>query len=74
MKTDPIFVHPEEAGNMQYWSRKFGVSDRQLLDAIMQTGSLRASVLREKLQEESWLHHPLRESMKALRNTINFIF
>jgi hypothetical protein len=74
MRADPIRIHPEVTGNMEYWSRKWGVSTRALHNAIMETGSLDAAVLKSTLRAQSWLHHPFRQSFKVLRSTVNFIF
>jgi hypothetical protein len=74
MNPDRQYIHPEEDGNLRYWSRKWGVTDAQLHQAILNTGSLRSDVLYEQLHQHSWKHHPFREGMKALRHTVNFIF
>lgn len=67
-------IHPEVTGHMEYWSRKWGVSTRQLHNAIMETGTLDAAALKSQLKANSWLHHPFRMSVRALRTTVNFIF
>lgn len=74
MNFDRQFVHPEEEGNLQYWSRKWGVSLPALHNAIIETGSLHIPVLKQKVHESSWRHHPVRETMKVLRSTVNYVF
>ena len=74
MRFDQQYVHPEEEGNVRYWSKKWGVSPSDLHRAIIETGTLNAGALKEKVHERSWRHHPLRATMKALRSTVNYVF
>jgi len=66
-RIDPKFVHPEDAQNMGYWSKKWGISDRELKDAILNTGTLRTAKLRNYLTRDSFFHHPF----QGVRNLTN---
>jgi hypothetical protein len=74
MRTTDNFIHPEEQGNLQYWSKKWGVSSYQLHEAIMNTGTLSADKLRQYLKRDSWLEHPVEGTKKILQKTIQYIF
>lgn len=51
MKTqDHTLIHPEDSSNIHYWTKKWGVSNRQLNDAILDTGSLNPSRIRDYLR------------------------
>lgn len=48
---DHVSVHPEDNNNISYWTRKWGVSPRQLNDAILDTGSINIAELRAYLKK-----------------------
>ena len=50
MKTDTTIIHPEDSSNIHYWSKKWGVSNSQLNDAILNTGSLNPVRVKEYLR------------------------
>ncbi len=52
MKTDTTIIHPEDSSNIHYWSKKWGVSNSQLNDAILNTGSLNPVCVREYLRSK----------------------
>jgi hypothetical protein len=55
MKTqDTTLIHPEDSTNIHYWTKKWGVSTRQLNDAILYTGSLNPVRIKEYLRKNSW--------------------
>jgi hypothetical protein len=62
MKTDTTIIHPEDSSNIHYWSKKWGVSNSQLNDAIINTGSLNPVRVREYLRtrKQSLLFNLLR--------------
>lgn len=68
MKTQDKQVHPEDKANVVYWSTKWGVSIRQLNDAILATGSLNAMRLREYLKKDTWYKMPFFGLTRFLKN------
>jgi hypothetical protein len=57
MKIHDNLVHPEDSSNISYWTKKWGVSIRQLDDAILYTGSLNPVRLKEYLKKDHWYQH-----------------
>jgi hypothetical protein len=72
--SDNNFVHPEEPSNLNHWSKKWGVSTRDIHDAILVTGTLSTRKLKEHLRRDSFIYHPLVGTVKAIRYTIDYIF
>jgi hypothetical protein len=72
--TDQKTIHPEQTGNIRYWSNKWGVSQRELTEAIIQTGSLDTGKVKEFLKRDSWVYHPVEGTKKIVRSTLQFIF
>jgi hypothetical protein len=70
----PECVHPEDEKNVLYWSRRFGVTPRDLNEAILQTGCVEAQKLKEYLKQDSWLYHPVTGTLKYFKSTMNFLF
>ncbi|MES2681421.1 MAG: DUF3606 domain-containing protein [Bacteroidota bacterium] len=68
MKIQDNLVHPEDNSNVSYWSKKWGVSIRQLNDAILYTGSLNPVRLREYLKKDNWYHTSLLGLAKLFRS------
>ncbi len=56
---DTLFIHPEDNNNLNYWSKKWGVSSRQLTDAILDTGSIRTSDVKDYLRKRVYFYSPL---------------
>lgn len=52
---DHVSVHPEDNNNISYWTRKWGVSPRQLNDAILDTGSINIAELRAYLKKRVYV-------------------
>jgi hypothetical protein len=73
-QTDNILLHPEDASNIRYWSKKWGVPQRAVIDGILNTGTLDAGTVKAYVMKDSWLYHPVDGTMKILRNTVNLIF
>jgi hypothetical protein len=67
-------IHPEDRMNLQYWTKKWGVSIRELNDAILYTGSLNTIHVREYLKKDSWLYHPTIGIKEVSRQIIRFLF
>lgn len=59
MKTRNTLVHPEDSNSIVYWTRKWGISSRQLIDAILHTGSVNPVRLKEYLKKDIWYYTPL---------------
>jgi hypothetical protein len=74
MRTDTRFVHPEDSNNMLYWSKKWGVSPSELKEAILYTGSLRTSQIRNYLHRDSWLYHPFKAIARLSSKTYQLFF
>jgi len=50
--TKRSFIHPEDQNDLTYWSRKWGVNERQINDAILETGSTRMEDIRNVLKKK----------------------
>jgi len=48
-------IHPEDQNDLAYWSRKWGVSARQIYDAILETGSTQMEDIRNVLRKKGTL-------------------
>lgn len=59
MKAQDNLIHPEDSSNISYWTKKWGISQGQLNDAILYTGSLHPARLKEYLKRNVWYHMPL---------------
>lgn len=68
MKSQDNLIHPEDNSNINYWTRKFGVSIHQLNDAILYTGSLNPGKVREYLKKDVWYHLPFFGLNRLFRN------
>ncbi|HOZ86229.1 MAG TPA: hypothetical protein PL029_00660 [Bacteroidia bacterium] len=68
MRVQQNIVHPEDNNNVNYWTKKWGVSIRQFNDAILDTGSLNPVRLKEHLKKNNWYHSFIFGLNKLLRN------
>ena len=59
MKAKDTLVHPEDSNNIVYWTRKWGITRRQLSDAILHTGSVNPVQLKAYLKRDIWYQSPL---------------
>jgi len=66
------FIHPEDAGNIVYWTKKWGVSIQQLHEAILYTGSLNSEKVKAYLKKDIWYYSPVGGLIKFFRTTFNF--
>jgi uncharacterized protein DUF3606 len=74
MKTqDADFIHPEDVSNLNYWTKKWGVSMRQLNDAILYTGSLSTTRIKDYLKKDTWYYSPVPGLWKMIKNKIKII-
>jgi hypothetical protein len=46
------FIYPGEASQIEYWTKRLGVSQSDLHDAIMATGSLNADDIKNHLRKK----------------------
>lgn len=67
MKAKDTLVHPEDSSNILYWTKKWGVSARQLSDAILHTGSINSVQLKEYLKRDPWYYAPLSGLLRVLK-------
>lgn len=67
MKTKDTLIHPEDSNNLHYWTKKWGVSVRQLNDAILDTGSVDSNRVKEYLKKDIWYYSPLTGFINLLR-------
>jgi hypothetical protein len=69
MKTqDTHYIHPEDLNNLNYWSKKWGVTSRQLTDAILNTGSIRTTELKDYLRKNVYYYSPLFGIWKLIKD------
>jgi hypothetical protein len=68
MRVQQNLVHPEDNNNVNYWTKKWGVSIRQFNDAILDTGSLNPALLKEYLKKNNGFHSFLFGLIKVFRN------
>jgi len=74
MKTfDADFIHPEDTNNLNYWTKKWGVSLRQLNDAILYTGSLNTERVKDYLKKDIWYYSPVLGLWKMIKTKIKII-
>jgi hypothetical protein len=68
---DTHYIHPEDLNNLRYWSKKWGITSRQLTDAILDTGSIRTADLKEYLRKKVYASSFLSGLGNLLRNKFN---
>lgn len=51
------FLHPEEPGNLEYWAAKWGVSVKQLNEAIVDTGKLNTREIKLHLRNKKLIKY-----------------
>jgi hypothetical protein len=51
-------LHPESVVELQYWSKKWGISIRQLNEAIVDTGSTNLQYLKMHLKKNKVVQMP----------------
>jgi hypothetical protein len=72
--TDTKFIHPEDFNNLNYWTKKWGVSLHQLKDAILYTGSLNTDAIKTYLRKDSFFYHPLIGLKRMTQHTLQSLF
>jgi hypothetical protein len=53
---EPVVIHLEDADEVQVLTQKWGVSRRQIYDAILETGSLKLIDIKKCLRMKGELH------------------
>lgn len=48
-------INPAQPEEVKYWTKKWGISDKQLNDAILETGSLNANDIKTYLKSNNML-------------------
>ncbi len=64
-------LHPESIVELQYWSNKWGISIRQLNEAIVDTGSTNISFLKAHLKKNNIVQVPFLGWMRTFSNKMN---
>lgn len=67
------FIHPEDSGNIIYWTKKWGVSIHQLREAILYTGSLNAEKVKDYLKKDIWYYSPVVGLVKLFKTKFSLI-
>lgn len=67
MKAKDILIHPEDSSNILYWTKKWGISTRQLSDAILHTGSTNSIQLKNYLKKDIWYYAPFFGLLRLLK-------
>jgi hypothetical protein len=62
-----VFIHPEDHTDVRYWAKKWGVSARQIFDAIIDTGSLDPGQIKQVLRERDQLNNVFYRLFKAVK-------
>lgn len=58
MKTSP-YINPLEAKDVQYWTRKWDITQNELYDAILETGSNNRRILKKYLKSKGLFLFPM---------------
>jgi hypothetical protein len=66
----PILIHPEDSSDVRYWAKKWGVSARQIFDAIIDTGSLDPKQIRQVLRERNQLNNVFYRLLKKAKTIL----
>jgi hypothetical protein len=56
VNNESVLIEPYEPAQMSYWTKKWGVSYSQLQEAILETGSLQQSEIKNYLKSKPMLH------------------
>jgi len=64
--SDSDLILPYDRLQVDYWTRKWGISQKQLHDAILDTGSIKTSVIRSYLEKKGQVF-TLRGFMKGVK-------
>ena len=67
MKAKDTLIHPEDTNSIHYWTKKWGVTTRQLSDAILYTGSVNPTHVKEYLKKDLWYYAPFLGFFKLFR-------
>lgn len=67
MKAKDTLIHPEDSSNTLYWTKKWGISTRQLSDAILHTGSVNPDRLKKYLKRDAWYYAPFSGLLRLLK-------
>jgi hypothetical protein len=49
-------IHPEDGSEVLYWTKKWGVTHRQIYDAILETGSVKLIDIKKRLRSKGEIH------------------
>lgn len=69
-----LYVRPESPADISRWARKWGITEKELYDAILHTGCLDSGKLKEYVHRDKWIYHPVSGTAKLLKAGISLIF
>ena len=72
--TSSVFIRAEDPADLSRWARKWSISEKDLRDAILHTGSLDVSKLKEYVHRDRWIYHPFSSTARFLKAGISMIF
>ncbi|MDQ3110162.1 MAG: DUF3606 domain-containing protein [Bacteroidota bacterium] len=64
-------LHPESVVELQYWSKKWGITIRQLNEAIVDTGSTNIDYLKSHLKKNRIVQLPFLGWMRTVTDKIS---
>jgi hypothetical protein len=64
-------LHPESIVELQYWSKKWGISIRQLNEAIVDTGSTDINALKTHLKKNKIVQAPFLGWMRTFTGRLS---
>ncbi len=62
----PYYINPLEANDVQYWTRKWDITPKELNNAILETGSNNINILKENLKSKGLYLFPLGKTIHDL--------
>lgn len=64
-------LHPESTIELNYWAKKWGITIRQLNEAIVDTGSTNIPYLREHLKRKNIVRMPFLGWIRTFTDKMN---
>ena len=68
----PKELHPESMADLQFWSKKWGITVRQLNEAIVDTGSTNISFLKSHLKKNHISQIPFLGWIRTCTNKFSY--
>jgi hypothetical protein len=70
---DNYYISPGDPTNIGFWASRFGISTRELYDAILYTGSIEPKEIASYLKKRPSNHSHLFGFLESIRNKIIFL-